>query len=176
MRKTLGVIGGLALGVALSQFPEYAQQYVQRLGGAVDELRVIVEEFDRGAADAGLTRQQALDRFSGVSDDFIAGRGKATAATIARYEMLSQNLVELRNASGWDRFAHLPDYLDQDIGARALADYKPAIPVTPEGLSYAAAGFAIGYVALSALVGVLMLPFSRRRPRRARYRDDALSS
>jgi len=47
MRRTLGILGGLALGLTLSQFPEYAQQYVQRLGGAVDELRIIVEDFDR---------------------------------------------------------------------------------------------------------------------------------
>ena len=46
------MIGGLALGVVLSQFPEYAQQYTQRLGGAVDELRIITEDFDR-AADGG---------------------------------------------------------------------------------------------------------------------------
>jgi hypothetical protein len=66
VRRALGMLGGLALGFALSQFPEYAQQYVQRLGGAVDELRIIVADFDRGAAEAGLTRDEALARFAGV--------------------------------------------------------------------------------------------------------------
>ncbi len=51
MRRTLGLAGGLVLGIILSQFPEYAQQYTQRLGGAVDELRVITEDFDRDAAE-----------------------------------------------------------------------------------------------------------------------------
>jgi hypothetical protein len=40
MRRSLSLLGGLGLGLALSQFPEYAQQYTQRLGGAVDELRI----------------------------------------------------------------------------------------------------------------------------------------
>ena len=33
---------GLLLGFALSQTPEFAQQYRQRLGGAIDELQRIV--------------------------------------------------------------------------------------------------------------------------------------
>ena len=49
MRRMIAGIGGLALAIVLSQFPEYAQQYTQRLGGAVDELRVITEDFDRAA-------------------------------------------------------------------------------------------------------------------------------
>ena len=70
---------GLVLGgVLLSQFPEYAQQYTQRLGGAVDELRVIIDRFRRrGGRGAGLTRAQALDRYRQAGDSFLAGRGAA---------------------------------------------------------------------------------------------------
>ena len=50
MRRMIAGVGGLGLALVLSQFPEYAQQYTQRLGGAVDELRVITEDFGRGAA------------------------------------------------------------------------------------------------------------------------------
>jgi hypothetical protein len=172
MRRTLGIMAGLALGFALSQFPEYAQQYVQRLGGAVDELRIIVTEFDRGAADAGLTRDQALSRFAGVNDSFIAGRGEAAAATIARYERLSATLTEIRSATGWERFVHMPDYLDSEVGQRALANYQPALPVTLEGFAYAGAGFVIGYVALSALVAAMLLPFRRRKHRSKPLQDE----
>jgi hypothetical protein len=172
VRRTLGLVGGLALGLCLSQFPEYAQQYVQRLGGAVDELRIIVEDFDRGAAAAGLTRDEALSHFAGVNDSFIAGRGEAAALTIARYEKLSENLTEIREATGWERFVHLPDFMDTEVGARALQDFQPAVPVTLEGFTYAGIGFVIGYVALSALMGVLLLPFRRRKPRRAKPLQD----
>jgi hypothetical protein len=176
MRRTLAILGGVALGFALSQFPEYAQQYVQRLGGAVDELKIIVNDFDRGAAEAGLTRDEALSHFAGVNDSFIAGRGEAAAATIARYERLSADLTEIRGATGWERFVHLPDYLDSEVGARALQAYQPAMPVTLEGFAYAGTGFAVGYLALSALVGVLLLPFRRRRPKRVRpLQDEAIA-
>jgi hypothetical protein len=37
----LALFFGLLLAVAASQIPEYAQQYRQRLGGAIDELQTI---------------------------------------------------------------------------------------------------------------------------------------
>ena len=47
MRRALSILGGLVLGFGFAQFPEYAQQYEQRLGGAVDELRIIVPAVGR---------------------------------------------------------------------------------------------------------------------------------
>jgi hypothetical protein len=166
LRRTLATIAGLALAATLSQFPEYAQQYTQRLGGAVDELRVITEDFDRAALESGLTREAALGRYELVSDDFVAGRGKSMRATFNRYDSLRATLAEVQGARGWERFTLLPRYLDSDIGARALADFKPAVPVTFEGLTYAAIGFILGYMVISGLVTLLVLPFRRRRHRR----------
>lgn len=165
MRRTLAMLAGLVLSAGLSQFPEYAQQYTQRLGGAVDELRIVTEDFDKAAAEAGLGRDEAIDRFSKTGDSFIAARGESMARTFKRYEELSDTLAEVRGASGWERFTKMPEYLDSEIGARTLSDYQPAIPVTIEGFAYAGAGFLIGYLSLSALVGVLTLPFRRRRVR-----------
>lgn len=33
-------------GVFFSQAPEFAQQYRQRIGGALDELKIMISEFD----------------------------------------------------------------------------------------------------------------------------------
>ena len=49
--------GGIAGAVALSQFPEFSQQYLQRLSGAVDELKAITVAFDLSARVAGLSRE-----------------------------------------------------------------------------------------------------------------------
>jgi hypothetical protein len=163
MRRILSIIGGLALGLVLSQFPEYAQQYTQRLGGAVDELRIITEDFDRAATTAGLTRVEALGRYAGSADTFLVDRGLSMAATFARYEHLGAALARIRAADALGRFTLLPEFLDTQIGARALADFKPAVPVTMEGFAYAGGGFLIGYMLVSALARLLLLPF-RRRP------------
>jgi hypothetical protein len=163
MRRTLSMIGGLALGLCFSQFPEYAQQYEQRLGGAVDELRSIVIDFDKDATRFGLSREQALQRYAISPDDFLVTRGTSMGTTLNRYAKLSAMLADLQNAGPLERVTHLGDYLDSDVGARALQTYKPAVPVTFEGLAWGLAGWVIGYLLVYPLLGFLTLPFRWRR-------------
>ena len=163
MRRMIAGVGGLGLALVLSQFPEYAQQYTQRLGGAVDELRVITEDFDRAAAEGGLDRATALGRYEASNDDFLAGRGSSMTATFQRYDQLSTTLARIQNADAIERLQSLPAYLDTDIGRRTLESYKPAVPVTMEGILYAGGGFILGYLVLSGLWRFLALPFRRRR-------------
>lgn len=163
MRRMLTMVGGLALGLCFSQFPEYAQQYEQRLGGAVDELRTIVDDFDRDATRFGLTRQQALERYTVSPDDFLVARGTSMDRTLARYQELTGMLSDLQQAGPLQRVAHLGDYLDSDVGARALQNFKPAVPVTPEGIGWGLAGWIIGYLVLYPILGLFTLPLRWRR-------------
>ncbi len=163
MRRMVAGIGGVGLALILSQFPEYAQQYTQRLGGAVDELRVITEDFDRAAVAGGLDREAALERYNASNDDFLAGRGTSMTATFQRYEDLSATLARIENAGAVERFQSLPAYLDTDIGRRTLEAYQPAVPVTMEGILYAGGGFILGYLALSGLWRFVSMPFKRKR-------------
>lgn len=163
MRRMIASIAGLGLAVVLSQFPEYAQQYAQRLGGAVDELRVITEEFDRAAEAGGLDRVEALERYNASNDEFLAGRGTSMTATFQRFEQLSATLRQIEGAGAIERLQSLPAYLDSDIGQRTLAAYKPAVPVTIEGVLYAGFGFIAGYLVLSGLWRFCAMPFRRKR-------------
>jgi hypothetical protein len=168
MRRILATIGGLMLALVLSQFPEYAQQYTQRLGGAVDELRIITADFDRAAEAGGLDRKGALDRYGQSQDQFLAEQGASMQYTFVRYEQLSATRDRIQNANAVERFQQLPAYLDTDIGWRTLENYQPAVPVTVEGLLYAGAGLLIGYLLVSGIVRFIALPF-RRRPAVYRY-------
>jgi hypothetical protein len=163
MRRIIAGIGGLGLAITLSQFPEYAQQYTQRLGGAVDELRVITEDFDRAAAQGGLDRASALARYNASNDDFLSGRGSSMSATFQRYEHLNATLARIEGADPLERLQSLPAYLDTDIGQRTLENYRPAVPVTMEGILYAGGGFILGYLVLSGLWRFCAMPFRRRR-------------
>src|SRR5690606_5933775 len=117
-----------------------------------DELRVITEDFDRAAEAGGMERQAALDRYAISSDDFLAGRGDSMARTFLRYEDLSRTLARIEGAGPLERLQSLPAYLDSDVGRRTLENYRPAMPVTVEGVLYAGTGFMLGYLVLSALV------------------------
>lgn len=161
MRRGLGLLVGLALGLGGSQYPEYAQQYEQRLGGAVDELQAVVEKFDAAAASEGLTRGEALERYAHNPDEFIVGQGGDMQATIDRYQRLSAHLADLQTAGPLERLTDMARYYDPEIGARAAETYKPAVPVTPEGIGLGAGGLAVGY----ALVALLARPFRSRRSR-----------
>jgi hypothetical protein len=163
MRRSLSVASGLLLGVALSQFPEYAQQYTQRLGGAVDELRAQVTQFDQDAAAFGLNRQEALARYQGVDDGYLSSPGQRMEALIARYEDLNATLLRIQGASPIERFNMLPQFFDTEIGGRTLDNFKPAIPVTGEGFIYAAVGVLGGYLFFSMILAFVTLPFRRRR-------------
>lgn len=170
MRRALATLGGLGLALALSQFPEYAQQYEQRLGGAVNELRIIVEDFDADALKFGLSREKALQRYMQSPDDFIVARGMSMARTLARYGKLSADLRDLQNAGPLQRLQHIGDYFDSEIGAAAAAAYKPAMPVTGEGLMWALGGFILGYIIVAAFIGFVTLPFRWRNGRQPHYR------
>jgi Protein of unknown function (DUF2937) len=170
MRRTISIVGGLALGLCFSQFPEYAQQYEQRLGGAVDELKTIVADFDRDATRFGLSRGDALKRYAVSPDDFLVARGTSMDKTLARYTQLSAMLVDLQTAGPLERAAHLGDYLDTDVGARALQTYKPAVPVTIEGFAWGLAGWVIGYLLVFPLLGFFSLPFRWRRGKTPHHR------
>ena len=162
MRRALSLLGGLALGFGFAQFPEYAQQYEQRLGGAVDELRIIVDDFDRGAASFGLNREDALMRYALSPDEFLQDRGLSMRMTIGRYERLSADLAQMQSASAVERVSLLPRYLDSDVGKRALETFQPGVPATGEALVWGLAGTAIGYLVLYPFFGFLTLPFRWR--------------
>jgi hypothetical protein len=63
--------------------------------------------------------------------------------------------------------------VDTDVGARALQNFKPAVPVTAEGIGWGLAGWLIGYLVLYPILGLFTLPFRWRRGktphRRARF-------
>jgi hypothetical protein len=126
-------------------------------------LRVITEDFDRAAQAGGLDRASALGRYEASNDDFLAGRGTSMTATFQRYGELSATLTRIEGADAVERLQSLPAFLDTDIGRRTLENYRPAVPVTMEGILYAGGGFILGYLVRSGLWRFGSLPFKRRR-------------
>lgn len=163
MRRTLGLILGLALGAALSQFPEFSQQYAQRLGGAVDELNIITTRFDTAAARQNLSREDAFARYETSLDPFLVEQGRDARTTFARHTRLSAHLQALETAGPIEEIVHFTQFYDAQIGARTWQAYQPAVPLTPQGLIFAGLGLVSGY----GLVGLGALMFRRRRPAKA---------
>ena len=158
--RGLTLAGGLAGAVATSQFPEFSQQYTQRLGGAVDALEQVVADFDASAAASDLTRDAALAQLQGTA--FLERRSGDMARSIARYERLSADLEALEGQGPFMRAYNAARFTDAEIAQAAWQAYQPAVPVNFAGMVFVAVGFVLGGGAMGALLGLLRAPFGRR--------------
>ncbi|MEB8385911.1 DUF2937 family protein [Rhodobacteraceae bacterium KMM 6894] len=159
--RALTLAAGLSGAAGLSQFPEFSQQYAQRLGGAVDELHSFVAEFDADAAAVGLSRAAALKSLSQGSE-IGAARAETMGRTIERYERLSNDLTTLRGAGPFTRAYRARSFTDAEIAQAAWADFKPAVPLTFEGAVFAGLGLLGGLGLMQALIALMRWPFRRK--------------
>ncbi len=160
--RALTFAGGLAGAAGLSQFPEFSQQYTQRLAGAVDELSRFVAEFDTDAVEQGFTREEALVDLA-QGGQMGAARAQTMDRTLARYNRLSADLIVLREAGPFTRAYRARSLTDTEIVQAAWDDFKPAMPLTFEGAAFAGFGFLAGLGLLGGLIALIRLPF-RRKP------------
>jgi hypothetical protein len=157
--RTLTFVGGLAGAAATSQFPEFSQQYLQRLGGAVDALEEVVADFDRSATTVGLDRAAALDQMRGTP--FLDRRRADMAATFARYERLREDLTLLEGKGPFMRAYYLPRLSDPQIARAAMEVYQPAMPLNFAGVTFGVVGFLLGSLLLGLFLRLLAWPFRR---------------
>jgi len=154
----------LMSGTATSQLPEFAQQYRQRLGGAIDALSQVVAEFHRDASAFGLSIDEAVERLKSAPDAFARQRGETMAETVQRLERLTGQQAALQEAGPFHRVGVFLTGLDPELAQATAGDYEPAVPVTAEGLASAGIGGLIGLVLGQGCVSLFR---SRARRRRA---------
>ena len=159
MIRTLAMIGGLAGAVTLSQFPEFTQQYMQRLSGARTELKVITTGFDLTAKAAGYTREDALDKMGGT--DFQNDLRDQMKTSFNRFEQLDAAYSALKGTEPLARLAKVWHFRDTDLAKRTWEDFRPAVPITADGLLCAGIGFVGGWLLVSLILGAFMRPFRR---------------
>ena len=159
----------LALAIALlagligSQGPEFAQQYRQRLGGAIDELNRIVAKFDAEAQRENLTPAQGLSRLNQNADPLARQRGEAMVETIDRANRLEGQLQAMALAGPLMRLFVMAKDFDPQIAESTLETYEPAAPLTFEALVAAGVAAVWGWGATH----LIAWPLKRRSRLRA---------
>jgi Protein of unknown function (DUF2937) len=153
--------------VAFCQLPEFIQQYLQRLGGHLDEARRQLAIFAHTASQSQLTLPQFIERTTANPDTAVSRLGGVMQGALDRVTELSAAETALRNASIWEKPFVFFANLDRSIASATHAVYQPAVPTTIEGLLYAVAGMI---TILCVYHGVIRYPIVAAARRRAARR------
>jgi Protein of unknown function (DUF2937) len=164
LARRLALAIGLLCGLIGTQGPEFSQQYRQRLGGALDELKRIVAAFDAEAASQSLTPAEGVARLKDNSDPLARERGGAVEDDIAREARLERAIAEMHGAGPLRRLVLMAADFDAPTARQTLQDFEPAVPVTSEALIVGAITAFVGWVATH------LFAWPIRRTRRSRER------
>ncbi|MDR2674858.1 MAG: DUF2937 family protein [Opitutaceae bacterium] len=165
--RVLCVVGA----VVFSQMPEFMQQYLQRLGGRLDEARRHLAHYQKIADDTNVTLAELAARFNGSMDAATAKVGGVITDTVARVHELESAQAAIQNAGVFGRpFAFLR-HVDPGIARDIWSIFKPAVPTTAEGGLYAVAGIV---VLLGLYYGLIRHPIAWAWKRRNRAKAERM--
>jgi hypothetical protein len=143
--RRLAAAIGLLFALFGMQGPEFGQQYRQRLGGALDELKRVVSAFNADAAKQSITPVEAIARLEGNPDPLAQARGAAIESDIVRRDKLQKAFDAMQGAGPVQRIAAMALDFDPAIGNDTLQNFEPAAPLTSEALLAGALGLVIGW-------------------------------
>ncbi|GFE48442.1 hypothetical protein So717_01950 [Roseobacter cerasinus] len=158
--RAITLAAGLTGAFGAAQFPAFSQQYLQRLGGAVDALEEVVADFDASAAAEGLSRAEALRQMQGA--EFIERRRADMQRTFERHAALTADLEVLSGQGPFMRAYHAARLTDVDVARRAWQVFEPALPLTLSAAIFATVGFVLGTLICRGLLAALRWPLRRR--------------
>lgn len=162
LKRPLSVLAALAGAVLLSQFPAFYDQYLQRLGGRLDQARIESARIVEAARQENLTLAAYIDVFLRNADSPVRRQGRVMQAQYAELVRLESDFAALRDAPVAARPLRFASHMNEDVTARTLENFQGAMPLGLEGLSYALAGFLGGLLGAN-LGGRAVSAISRRR-------------
>jgi hypothetical protein len=165
--RMLTMAAAILGGLFFSQAPEFAQQYRQRIGGALDELKVMITQFDTQANHHGLGRQEALNVYAASPETFLRKQGDTMRGIFQRYDGLLEQQEELMSASLPIKPFVVMRNADPMTFTNTWRDYVPAVPIDAAGLIWAGGGFFTGWI-IAGVFGLLLK--GATRPLRNRKR------
>ncbi len=150
----LGTVLAALAGIAFAQLPAFIQQYLQRVGGHIDEAHFHLLQVTGGES------LRTLD---------APAREVLTVSLEQRVTELQSGEQAISGASGTLQPLVFLRELDVDIAMATLHSFEPAVPLSLSGVIYGFAGMVAGWL----LYEVLKAPagFVLRRRRRLRTRS-----
>ena len=154
MRRWFLIAFGLICAAAFTQVPTFHQQYMQRLGGHVDELAQQVSAIDERAGKVGKDRYDYIRGLVRNADQSARQEGDYLLELVTRHVTLRNSLERLGSMPMLYVGGALLLECDPQIALATFKNLKPAVPLTLAGLGYGLAGFFIGYLGLILLISL----------------------
>lgn len=145
--------------VALSQFPQFYGQYMQRLGGHLDEARRMLEQYINAAAALNLTLEEYIHEHLESGSSVFISSGEIMQSLVERYEALEKAYMALKDANIYSRWFVFLKEVDWSIAAGTWQNFVPGVPTTTEGLVYALTGLLLGWLIYSFFKYIVSIPF-----------------
>lgn len=162
--RTLRASAALAGALTLAQFPAFFAQYLQRLGGRLDQAQAQVARIEAAARAEGLAVTDYIAVFLDSGESAHRRQGSIMLEEIAELDRYRAAFDALTQAGAGERLLDFIARFDPAIARAALSEFSPGLALSPEGLAYAAAGLCVGWAFAAATERVLAV--ARRRSRR----------
>jgi hypothetical protein len=170
--RVFAVIGAMIF----VQFPQFYSQYIQRLGGHLDEAGRAVHEYTKTAASNNLTLTEYIKIHLTSHNNVFVSTGKLINDFIERLQHLESSIAALNGAWPWNRWWLFLKELDLNIANQTLANYTLGIPTTIEALIYALIGLILFFSLYQGVKCLILLIACKIVPSKTIPRKPTLSS
>jgi hypothetical protein len=141
----------LIFALVFAQIPEVVQQYRQRIGGAADELTVIVRNFDEDSRRSGYDRAGALNLMKKNPERLVREQGQRMDDYTQRLDRLTEQQTALAGGVTVGAVFAVALNYDPQIMSQAWNAYSWAFPTTVTGFIFAIIGWILSYSVLLIL-------------------------
>jgi hypothetical protein len=155
----VAIVVAFVLGTVASQGPEFAQQYEQRIGGAIDEVSRIVQHFDEDSRRSGYDRAGALSVMSNNAERLVRDQAVRWTEIITRLESLRKQQLALQSSGTVGRVFLLATDRDAPLASRTYADFRSAFSL--EGLLFGGVVGVLAYLLTLIIMKFLALFWQR---------------
>lgn len=156
--RAFAIIGS----ITLVQFPQFYAQYLQRLGGHLDESRRIVSEYTKTAATFNLTLQEYIRVHLTSANPVFQSTGTIIENTLTRLADLENSFQALKTATLYNRWWVFLRNLDPAIFKQTCSEFTPGLPITFESLAYALVGLLVAWGIYQGTKGLIKKLFKIR--------------
>ncbi|MGE5557808.1 MAG: DUF2937 family protein [Bacillota bacterium] len=162
--KTLRALEGLidrvlaaAGALVMVQFPMFYAQYLQRLGGHLNEAGRIVSGYRKAAAANHLSLEEYIDVHLTSHDNVFVSTGKVIRSAVERFQHLESAFRALKGASPFTRLWAFIQKADPKIVGQTWRSFTPGVPTTLESFIYALFGILIAWGIYRGIKGLVVL-------------------